>query len=65
MYTYTILVDIVVIITELERLLKHVLMSIHRIKWYNNLIFVVSDGCIVGRKNRSVLVKLAMAITKE
>lgn len=48
MYTYTILVDIVVIITELERLLKHVLMSIHRIKLYNHVNFVVTDGCIVG-----------------
>ena len=34
----------VVDITELERLLKRLLMSIHRIKWYNDVIFVVSDG---------------------
>ena len=55
----TILVDMVVIITELERLLKDPLMSIYRIKWYNDVIFVVSDGCIVGWKNWSVLVELA------
>ena len=34
-------------------------MSIHRINWYNDVIFVVSDGWIVGWKNRSVLVELA------
>ena len=44
----TILVDIVVVITELERLLKHLLMTIHRIKWYNDVTSVVSDGCIVS-----------------
>ena len=34
-------------------------MSIHRIKWYNDVIFVVSDGWIVGWKNQSVLIELA------
>ena len=34
-------------------------MSIQRTKWYNDVIFVVSDGWIVGWKNRSVLVELA------
>ena len=41
LYVLTILVDIVIVITELERLLKHLLMDIHRIKWYNDVIFVV------------------------
>ena len=40
----TILVDIVALITELERLLKNLLMSIHGTNWYNDVIFVVSDG---------------------
>ena len=34
-------------------------LGIHRIKCYNDVIFVVSDGRIVGWKNRSVLVELA------
>ena len=33
-----------VVIPELERLLKHLLMSIHRINWYNNVMFAVSMG---------------------
>ena len=34
-------------------------LGIHRIKCYNDVILVVSDGRIVGWKNRSVLVELA------
>ena len=40
------------------RLLKNLWMSIHSIKWYNDVIFVVSDACIVCSKKRSALVEL-------
>ena len=55
----TILVDIIVVITELERLLKNLLTSIHKMNWHNDVMFVVSDRCIVGSKNQSVLGELA------
>ena len=45
----TFFIDILVIIAELERLLEHLLVSVNRKQRHNDVIFVVTNWCIVSR----------------
>ena len=55
----TIFVNILIFITELKRLLEHLLMGVQREQWYNDVVPVVANGCVQDRKNGSVFVVLA------
>ena len=45
----TFFIDVLVIITELERLLEHLLVSVNRKQRHNDVISVVTNGYIVSR----------------
>ena len=48
-FILTFFIDVLVIITELERLLEHLLVSVNRKQRHNDVISVVTNGCIVSR----------------
>ena len=54
----TFFIDILVIIAELERLLEHLLVSVNRKQRHNDVIFVVTNWCIVSKKHIRILLKL-------
>ena len=52
----TIFVNILKFITELKRLLEHLLMCVQRKQWYNDVVPVVANGCVHDRENGCVFV---------